>query len=197
MNPFGGDRTLAQEFLRATRKGRARDTLRQASEVLRGRWYLRRTTSPGNARLRGRVKVTNNGRIVLGEKLRLDGTTVPIELVANHGTLSIGDRTYINYGTNISSTSAVTIGKNCLIGQYCIIMDDDYHDAEDREKPGPRAPVVIEDDVWLGARVIVMQGSHIGAGAVIGANSVVRGYIPPFTVAAGSPAKVVRELKKR
>lgn len=197
MNRPGRESSLAQEFLRATRTAGTRDTFRKASEVLRGRWYLRGTTAPGNARLRGKVKVSNHGRILLGEKLRLDGTTVPIELVANRGTLSIGDRTYINYGTNISSTSAVTIGKNCLIGQYCIIMDDDYHDAEDREKPGPRAPVVIEDDVWLGARVIVMQGSHIGRGAVIGANSVVRGSIPPYTVAAGSPAKVVRELKTR
>ncbi len=197
MNLLGREGSLRQEFFRATRAGGARDTFRKVSAVLRGRWYLRATTAPGNARLRGRVKVTNKGRILLGDKLRLDGTTVPIELVANRGTLSIGDRTYINYGTNISSTSAVTIGKNCLIGQYCIIMDDDYHDAEDRRKPGPRAPVVIEDDVWLGARVIVMQGSHIGAGAVIGANSVVRGHIPPFTIAAGSPAQVVRELKKR
>lgn len=184
------------DLMRMTQDDGIRTTLSKAIQVLRGRWYLRNTQS-GLVRVRGRVKVTNRGMIRLGDRLRLDGTLVPIELVSFGGRLTVGDGTYINYGTNISSTCAVTIGKNCLIGQYSIIMDDDYHAVDDHSKPGLRAPIVIADDVWLGARVIVLRGSQIGRGAVIGANSVVKGTIPPFTVAAGMPARVVRELPHR
>lgn len=180
----------------AVRRRGIRESMRVGIQLLRGRWYLRGTGATV-ARVRGKVLVTNRGTMRLGRKLRLDGTLIPIELVAFGGELSIGDGTYINYGTNISSTCAVSIGRNCLIGQYTIIMDDDYHAEDDHSLPGQRAPVVIEDDVWLGARVIVLRGSKIGHGAVIGANSVVKGEIPPYTLAAGSPARVIRELRRR
>jgi maltose O-acetyltransferase len=134
--------------------------------------------------------------MTIGDRVRIDGSTVRVELVTfGKGRLAIGEGTYINYGTNVSSTASVSIGRNCLIGQYCIIMDDDYHSITDHNKPGLRAPIVIEDDVWLGARVIVLRGSRIGRGAVIGANSVVSGEIPPYAVALGSPARVHRLLK--
>lgn len=184
------------EFVRTARTEGLHAAVSKASQVLRARWYLR-DTDAGTVRVRGRVKVQNHGSIRLGNKLRLDGTLVPIELVSFGGALVIGDGTYINYGTNISSTCSVSIGKNCLIGQYAIVMDDDYHAVGDHSKPGRQAPVVIEDDVWIGARVVVLRGSHIGRGAVIGANSVVKGRIPPFTVAAGMPARVIREIPHR
>jgi acetyltransferase-like isoleucine patch superfamily enzyme len=62
-----------------------------------------------------------------------------------------------------------------------------------REQPlSSRGPIVIEDDVWLGYGVVVLSGARIGRGAVIGANSVVSGAIPPGAVAVGAPARVVR-----
>jgi maltose O-acetyltransferase len=145
-------------------------------------------------RLQGKAIVTNHGSIVIGDRVRLQGTIIPIELVAFGGALTIGEGTYINYGTNISTTESVTIGRNCAIGQYAIIMDDDYHAVDDHQQPGKRAPIVIEDDVWIGARAIVLRGTHVGRGAVIGANSVVRGEIPPRTIAAGSPARVIKPV---
>ena len=165
-------------------------------QVLRARWQLRHADAVGAVLLSGRVKLINQGVMTIGDRVRIEGETVRVELVAWGGRLSIGDGTYINYGTNISATSSVSIGRDCAIGQYCIIMDNDHHSPSDHRKPGSPAPIVIEDDVWLGARVIVLRGSHIGRGAVIGANSLVKGNIPPYAVATGSPAKVRRFLRE-
>jgi len=188
-----GIRAAAQKSLRENGiRGMAKD----ASEFLRARWYLRKVNDLGAVRLQGKARVRNNGRMSLGDRMLLESTIVPIELVTWKGAeLTIGERTYINYGTNISATSRVTIGANCAIGQYSIIMDNDYHSLNDHRAGGRVEPITIEDNVWMGARVIVLRGSHIGNGAVIGANSLVNGYIPPNALAAGSPAKVIRYLK--
>ena len=57
------------------------------------------------------------------------------------------------------------------------------------------APIVIEDDVWIGCHSVILMGVTIGKGAVIGANSLVNQDIPPFAIAAGSPAKIIRSRK--
>ncbi len=168
-----------------------------ALQMLRARWALRRATEAGAVRLRGRVAVVNRGRLAVGDGVRLDGTTVRLELMCFAGAeLTIGDGTYVNYGSNISAVRSVKIGSNCMIGQYAIIMDSDYHDALDHTAPGKCEPIVIEDDCWLGVRVTVLRGSHIGRGAVIGAHSVVMGDVPPYSLAAGVPARVVRRLRE-
>ncbi len=177
-------------------RGRRFAVLRhQTLQVMRAKWQLRQATSVGTVRLTGRARVINFGTITFADRVLLDGGTVRLEFAAfDGGTLSIGEGTYINYGTNISATRSVTIGRRCSIGQYCIIMDNDYHGLVARNDRPPGRPVVIEDNVWLAARVIVLPGSRIGQGSVIAANSVVRGEIPPLSLAAGSPAKVMRTL---
>ncbi len=114
------------------------------------------------------------------------------------GVIEIGDDSQIN-GTAIFASSKITIGKRVMIGAGTRIMDTHQH-AVDRvphlhvpdDKP---KPITIEDDVWIGVDVIIMPGVLIGKGSVIGAKSVVTNSIPPMVVAAGIPAKVIRELK--
>ena len=181
----------------ALRRRGGRQNVGAGLDFLRARWYFRRATRLGTARLRGRALVINAGSMEIGDRVRMEGTTVRLEIVCfREARLSIGEGTFINYGSNISATHAVSIGKNCAIGQYSIIMDNDYHQVGDHTRPGFGRSVVIEDDVWLGARTIVLPGSHIGLGAVIGANSVVRGVIPAHSLAAGSPARVIRQIDK-
>jgi acetyltransferase-like isoleucine patch superfamily enzyme len=191
--------SISQTLLtRGIQTARERDlytTAHLVAGLLRAKWRLRRASHLGTARLNGRVLVRNHGRMEIGDRVRLDGTTVRLELICGEGAeLLIGDGTYFNYGTNVSALNSVRIGRNCAIGQYCIIMDNDYHEAGNLTRRPPSRPVVIEDDVWLGARVIVLPGAHIGRGSVIGANSLVKGCIPPCSVAAGSPAKVLRNI---
>lgn len=164
----------------------------------RARWAFRRASSLGSARLWGRATVHNSGTLEIGDRVRLMGTTVRLELSCFDGAyLGIGDGTFINYGTNISSVNAVTIGKGCNIGQYCIIMDSNFHSLEDHNQHDVSEPVEIGDGVWLGARTIVLKGSRIGDGAVIGANSVVTGNVPARVIAAGNPARVIRDIHRQ
>lgn len=191
-------RALADLAFRSFRAEGIGPTARNAVAVLKARWQLRRAEHDGTVRLVGNVLVINHARMRIGSHVRLDGSTVRIELVSFGGaSLEIGDHTFINYGTNISATQSVRIGANCAIGQYCIVMDNDYHDVEALWEPGKAADVEIGDRVWLGARVIVLPGSRIGEGSVIGANSVVRGVIPPGVIAAGMPARVIRAVDQR
>jgi acetyltransferase-like isoleucine patch superfamily enzyme len=189
--------SLREAATRTLRTRGVRASVRDGFRYLRARWMLRAANQLGSARVIGRVKVRNGGRMAIGNRVLFEGTTVPIELAAWGAELSIGDGCYINYGTNISARAGVTIGQNVAIGQYSIVMDDDYHSAADHRMAGKRAPIVIEDEAWLGARVIVLRGARIGRGAVIGANSVVTGEIPAYSVAVGSPARVIRMAKER
>ncbi len=126
------------------------------------------------------------------------GGTVRCELTTHaDGRIEIGEQVFINYGTSISAHAMVRIGDDCKIGQYSIVMDCDWHELETPSHYGghgvPR-PVVLEQGVWLGARVTVLKGVTIGRGSVIGAGSVVVSDIPDGVVAAGVPARVIREL---
>lgn len=187
-------RARAWQLLR--RRG-PRGFLRALLSHLRARWYLRRATRVGAVRLHGRALVTNwGGDLRFEDGVRLDGGTVRLEFVCfPRARLQVGAGTYINYGSTFSASERVEIGRNCVIGQYAIVMDNDYHDVEDHRALGASRPVRVEDDVWLGARVTVLPGAHIGRGAVIGAHSVVRGEIPAYTLAAGAPARVIRRLR--
>ncbi|HEY8173542.1 MAG TPA: DapH/DapD/GlmU-related protein [Dehalococcoidia bacterium] len=163
--------------------------------VLRAKIALRKCDSaPWGIRLRGRVRVENYGGLRIGERVRIEARTVPVELVSWRGPLTVGEGTFINYGTSISAHESVSIGRDCLIGNYVLIMDSDYHDLRDRSKPGIAKAIVIEDNVWIGARAIVLKGVHIGEGAVVAAGAIVVNDVPARTVVANEPAKVVRTL---
>jgi acetyltransferase-like isoleucine patch superfamily enzyme len=166
--------------------------------VLMAKWYLRRASSVGSrVRLRGRPLVSNQGRMVIGSRVQLVSTAAKLELVAMKGaSLEVGERTLLNYGGSIAAADSVRIGARCLIGTHAIIMDNDFHRIEPErrlERPESR-PIVIEDNVWIGARVIVLGGVTIGEGSCIGAGSVVIDDIPPRSLAVGVPARVIRTL---
>lgn len=99
-------------------------------------------------------------------------------------------------GTVIAARVAITLGDRVLCGGNCTISDTDRHGLrpESRNQDGVSAPVIIEDDVWLGLNVTVLKGVTIGRGSVIGAGSVVTRSIPENSLAAGLPARVLRKL---
>lgn len=162
--------------------------------VLRARFDLRTCQQVGaRPRLYGRCLVANYGDIRIGDRLLMYGATVRCELTAHAGgKLEIGNRVFINYGCSISAHQHVRIGDGCLIGQYGIIMDCDYHSLEEGGDHGDVRPIAIGDRAWLGARVIVLKGVTIGHDAVIAAGSVVTHDIAPHAIAGGVPARVLR-----
>lgn len=176
----------------------AQSTYVNGRAVLAARWYLRRATELGaRVRIFGQPSISNQGRLIVGERVRLVSTIATLELSVGPGaSLEIGPRTYINYGCSVGATELVRIGADCNIGTYAILMDNDFHrlEPERRNERPPSAPIVLEDNVWLGARVIVLRGVTIGSGSVIAAGSVVAKDVPPRTLAGGVPARVIREL---
>ena len=145
-------------------------------------------------RTRGKPFVVNDGTIVIGNDFNLSSRIVRSELATGHkGAIEIGDDVSINFGALISSQHLVKIGSNVRVGPYSIITDSDFHTIGKPYLAPTGVPTIIEDRVWLGARVTVLKGSKIGKGSVISAGSVVTGEIPPNVIAAGVPARVVRE----
>jgi acetyltransferase-like isoleucine patch superfamily enzyme len=129
------------------------------------------------------------GRIVVGNCGFFSG--VRLECWRN-ATIRIGTGTYLNRNTEIVAAESVTIGRDCKIARDVMIMDTDQH-------PIPGAalvvrPVTIEDRVWIGARAIVLKGVTIGHDAIVAAGSVVTRDVPPRALAAGVPARVVRQF---
>ncbi len=146
--------------------------------------------------------ITGAPVIHVGSHVRLSGWVgVMAPSASEKPTLTIGDETFIGHMTKIALARSIRIGARCYIAGDAYIADNDGHplDAERRSRHEPAgeegiAPVVIEDDVWLGTRAIVLKGVTIGARTVVGAGSVVTKSLPPDSLAAGVPARVLRKL---
>ena len=121
--------------------------------------------------------------------------------------ITIGDRVGISSAC-IWAQERITIGNDVNIGGDCLLMDNGAHPhdyiqrrmeywnsiaKESYRELVPTAPIVIEDDVWIGARCLILKGVHIGARSIIAAGSVVTKDIPADCVAAGNPARVIRK----
>jgi acetyltransferase-like isoleucine patch superfamily enzyme len=114
---------------------------------------------------------------------------------ARLGKIDIGDYALISPGSQIISSIGISIGAGTMLASGVYVSDSDWHGTYDRTREaGQAAPIVIEENVWLGLRAIVGKGVRIGKNSIIGAGSVVAGDIPPNVIAAGNPAVVRREL---
>lgn len=164
-------------------------------QIIRGGLAMRHVNQYGpHLRVTGPLHITNDGCIVIGERFRTLGR---VTLICDQGaTLSIGNNVFINGGSEIAATCHITIGHNALLGPEVRFMDSDYHDIHDHAKPGKKEPIVIGDDVWIGARAMVLKGVTIGAGAVIAAGAIVTKDVPARTIVGGNPARVIRSLSE-
>ena len=101
-------------------------------------------------------------------------------------------------GSTISALMSITLGNRVLIGSGCLITDSDAHPVHFKNRTDVSkimaAPIVIGDDCFIGARSIILKGVKIGEGSVIGAGSVVVCDIPKGVIAAGNPAKIIKNL---
>jgi len=135
------------------------------------------------------VRFLGRPRINFGERAILRRDVI----IGGNGILKIGQRTAVNEGTIIACSERVEIGSDCMIAPRVYILDVD-HDFQSREIPMSKqgyktAPVVIGDDVWIGAYSVILKGVKIGTGAIIGANSLVNKDVKPYEIVGGVPAK--------
>lgn len=118
--------------------------------------------------------------------------------------LGVGVRIGANSGLGaysfIGGAGGVTIGSNVIMGQRVSFHSENHHferlDVPIRLQGVHRQGIVIEDDCWVGANVTFLDGARVGQGCVIAAGSVVRGEVPPYSVVAGVPGRVVRSRKQ-
>ncbi len=117
--------------------------------------------------------------------------------------LIIGDNVSLNYRCHIGVVNKVIIGDNVLIGSNVLITDHshgynsgvDIDDIAVERYLFSKGPVIIEDNVWIGENVCILPNVIIGKNSIIGANSVVTKNIPPYSIAGGNPAIVIRRLR--
>ena len=115
----------------------------------------------------------------------------------------IGDHCHIGANAHLTSVSGITIGDNLLTGTNVLITDNAHGASElawlgvhPEERPlCSKGEVVIGNNVWLGNNVCVLPGVTIGDGAIVGANSVVTKNVPDHAVVAGTPARIVKQIK--
>jgi acetyltransferase-like isoleucine patch superfamily enzyme len=112
--------------------------------------------------------------------------------------ITIGDCFGMSGGSIVAETG-IRIGDRVAVGANTVLCDTDFHPLhyEVRQlhgNDGESAPIVIEDDVFIGMQCLILKGVTIGRGSVIGAGSIVVKSIPPGVIAAGNPACVIREL---
>jgi acetyltransferase-like isoleucine patch superfamily enzyme len=109
--------------------------------------------------------------------------------------IRIGDHVLISPGTRISAANKITIGDSCMLASNSYITDSDWHGIYDRSMPPEEKSFVkLEENVWIGDSAVVFKGVTIGKNTIIGAGSVVACDIPPNVIAAGNPAKIIKEL---
>lgn len=171
-----------------------------------------------NMRVYNKVIILNRGNIVIGDDLLFtsgDGFNPICRNIQGmictkneKARIEIGDRVGISSAC-IWAKNSITIGNDVNIGGDCVILDSDIHpigyeyrrasylktiDIKEYDAKVCTAPIVIENDVWIGARCQILKGVHIGERSIIAAGSVVTRDIPADCIAGGIPCKVIRRL---
>jgi acetyltransferase-like isoleucine patch superfamily enzyme len=137
-------------------------------------------------------KIFCAGRLNIGRKCVFRSSRVRQHLtVLGGGRLDVGENVFMNDGVNICATGSIKIGDFTKIGDMVYVYDSDFHQVSP-DVPVRKASVLIGKNVWLGANSMILAGASIGDHSVIAAGSIVTGDIPAKSLAAGSPARVIK-----
>ena len=142
------------------------------------------------------AKGSDNKGIRIGNGVFVGRNTI---LSCKNGDIVIDDAANIGFNCEIFSASRVRVGKSVLMAAYTYLVGGDHlYDRIDipvLEQGRTARGIEVDDNVWLGTHVVVTDGSHVGRDAIVGAGAVVVGEIPEFSIAAGIPAKVMRDRR--
>ena len=186
---------------------------RLSSYVNRLRLYLYGVDLGRNCVIHGKlyIKLFPSAKVSIGDDFYCSsGWNVNALCTNRRGAFYATENAEIRIGNNVGMSSpvlwahkGVIIGDNVKIGANSILIDTDSHSLDYRMRRSPSTdggktmPIVVEDDVLIGANCIILKGVRIGARSVVGAGSVVTRDVPPDTVVAGNPAVVIKKLDFR
>ena len=195
-----------------TVESRAKVTEGLYRKLLVRAWHIGRTRifwgwrfySLGSRSVLGRSLQVNNPRAVaIGSRVAIASQFILVDLcpsVKDVPKIIIGDGCTILYRFQCNAAQSVRIGQNVLIASNVLITDSD-HVVEPGGVPVTKnckfitQPVRVEDNCWLGQNAVILKGVTIGHDSIVGANSVVTHDVPPCSVVAGNPARVIKRLK--
>jgi acetyltransferase-like isoleucine patch superfamily enzyme len=182
----------------------------EAGMVRRGLWWTRRRVRAGLVRVRHprarfaancdiragfRLLILGDGSVHVGPRCVIDRDAT----FECRGSLVVGSRSVFGHHVTIGVRDSVQIGSDCLIAEMVSIRDHDHGFYDTgipmRQQVALTAPIVIEDDVWIGSKATITRGVHIGQGAIVGANAVVVHDVPPGAIVGGIPARIIREQR--
>jgi len=159
------------------------------------RALLRATRVGQRVQLCGPLAVEAFGEITIDDDVRLGGPAAMMHLVAARGaSIHIGATSVISHGCGLSATSSIVVGRGVTIGPFCLLLDSDFHTVGDHSTGSEALPIVIEDNAYIEANVVVLRGARIGAGARVRAGSVVSGIVPAGATVSGVPARAVHDM---
>lgn len=147
--------------------------------------------------------IQGRGELIVGDNVRIDGkcTFSFAARFSDRPTLIIGDNSGIGHGCSFTIAKKVVIGRHCRLAGAVYVFDSPGHAADPiaRMAGSPPTddevrPVVIEDNVWIGERAMIMPGVTVGYGSIVAAGAVVIMDVPPNTMVAGNPARQFRKL---
>jgi acetyltransferase-like isoleucine patch superfamily enzyme len=146
-------------------------------------------------------KIGGRPRITVGNHVTISGDLIiSAAHIFDRPHVSIGDRVFLGHRLTVTVARSITIEEGVLIAAGCFITDYDGHPSSYVERTAGKPPpprevkeVTIRRNAWIGRGCLILKGVTIGEGAIVGAGTVVRDDVPPFAVAIGNPARIVRE----
>lgn len=159
-------------------------------------WNLRgaaaRIELAADAVVTGRILAPGKGLVRIGAGVRLDAGQAPILLMAFPGAeIVLEDGVVLESGVSIEAVRSVRIGARSRLGAFCMVLDNSFHQMEGDRTMRPQShPVVIEDDVLVGPRSILLPGAHLGRGTRVGPCTVLSRRTPPGARVSGHPAVI-------
>jgi maltose O-acetyltransferase len=180
--------------------------LAQRPRIWKYRWLSTCARTSGSPILWQPVLLLGPGRITMGRDVEFGwptsggfhSTYCHVEAATADSVIEIGDGAQINNDAMIKSEGpGIRIGERALLGSHVCIYDSDFHELDPRRRRGGQpamAAVTLGENVFVGDRSLILKGVEIGANSVIGAGSVVVSSIPEGVIAAGNPARVIRDL---
>jgi acetyltransferase-like isoleucine patch superfamily enzyme len=142
------------------------------------------------------AKGTDNAGLRIGNGVFVGRNTI---LSCKNGDIVLDDDANVGFNVEVFSAARVRVGKRVLIAAYTYLVGGDHlYDRTDipvLQQGRTARGIEVDDNVWLGAHVVVTDGSRVGRDAIVGAGSVVIGEVPEFHIAAGSPARIIRDRR--
>lgn len=179
--------------------------LKLIKDQIRAKWLEREFKHMGNKVMFGKIGLLKGAECIsIGERCNF-GDYFFLTAWTRYSTpsITIGNHCFFGAFLHITSTNRIVIGDNCLTGKHVTITDNSHGETDIKSLEMPplkrvfvsKGPVIIGNNVWIGDKVTILPNVTIGDGCVIAANSVVTKDIPPYSVAAGIPAKIIKQNK--